>query len=199
MAERESRFVEGLEALGIAPEVTAAALEIDAILQRWRRRFAKRELGLRAITDLDLDLDLAQLDALFAVWAPRNEFDADPASETMVATVAERLAIDPSRASRLTTELIRMGLIRRSVSQQDARRTVLELTDEGLRITEAIRRYKFIALGDFLSHWTPEELAGFIPLLERFHAWSDQTARLPDRLNAEVTELREALHRRPSE
>jgi len=115
----------------------------------------------------------------------------------MVATVAERLAIDPSRASRLTTELIRKGLIRRAVSQQDGRRTVLEMTEEGLQLIDAIRRYKFIALGDFLSHWTPEELASFIPLLERFHAWSDQTTRLPDRLNAEVKQLREMLHRPP--
>jgi DNA-binding MarR family transcriptional regulator len=195
MADRDAKLREDLSDLGIAPEVTQAALDIDAILQRWRRRFTKRELGLRAIADLGLDLDLAELDALIAIWAPRNEFDSEPDSETMVATVAERLGIDPSRASRLTAELIAKGLAYRTVSQKDARRAVLELTEEGGRILNAVRRYKFITLGDFLSDWSAEEIAAFIPLLERFSAWSDQSAKLTGRLSAEVAALRDELHR----
>ncbi|MBF9029177.1 MarR family transcriptional regulator [Rhodobacterales bacterium HKCCE3408] len=193
MAERDVKLAQRLHTVGIAPEVTGAALEIDAILQRWRRRFSKRELGLRAIDDLRLDLDLAELDALVAICAPQNEFGDEPQSETMVATVAARLGIDPSRASRLTTGLIARGLVRRAVSQQDARRTILEPTEDGARIMDAVRAYKFMVLGDFLSGWTPEEIRTFIPLLERFSVWSDQTARLPAPLTTEITRLRKTL------
>ena len=108
-------------------------------------------------------LDLAQLDVLMAVRAPEAEFGTPcDQTETMVSTVASRLGIDPSRASRVTSDLIRQGLVRRAVSQQDARRSVLELTEEGARLVSAVRTYKFLVLGSFLKDWTPEEVATFL-------------------------------------
>ncbi|QQA44988.1 winged helix-turn-helix transcriptional regulator [Pelagovum pacificum] len=185
-------MVEKLADGGINEDVGESALELDAILQRWRRRIMKRELGHRAIADLDLALDLAQLDALTAIWAPANEFGGEPDDEIMVSTVAARLAIDPSRASRLTTELIRLGLVRRAVSQFDARRTILEVTTEGDRIVSAVRQYKFLVLGNYLKGWTAEEIATFIPLLERFSTWSE-TLEDTSPLAKEIARLREDL------
>ena len=96
--------------------------------------------GILAWADLGLTLDLAQLDVLMAVRAPEAEFGTPcDQTETMVSTVASRLGIDPSRASRVTSDLIRQGLVRRAVSQQDARRSVLELTEEGARLVSAVR------------------------------------------------------------
>ncbi|MBP0483860.1 MarR family winged helix-turn-helix transcriptional regulator [Sagittula salina] len=193
MAERDDRLKQQLAPAGIDPEHAQASLEIDAILQVWRRRVFKRELGYRALSELGLPVDLAQLDVLMAVWAPANEFGEDCERETMVSTVAQRLNIDPSRASRMTSDLIGRGLLQRAVSQADARRTVLELTEDGTRIVEAVRTYKFLVLGSYLQNWTTEEIATFIPLLDRFSAWSDSAACPGALVTEEIAKLRDTL------
>ena len=194
MAERDERMIRQLSEAGVDLGDARAALELDAILQRWRRRVNKRELGRRALADLDLSLELPELDALIAIWAPANEFPDEPPGETMVGTVAQRLGIDPSRASRLTSALISRGLVRRVVSQEDSRRTVLEPTEEGDRIVHAVRSHKLLTLGSFLNDWTEDEIRTFVPLLERFSQWSDEMTDVPDDAAREIRRLREELH-----
>ncbi len=193
MPDRDKDLTSKLAQAGIGEDLSQSALELDAIMQHWRRRVVKRELGQRAIADLGLDLDMALLDALMVVSAPANEFGEDPEPEIMVSTVATRLGIDPSRASRLTSELIRIGLVRRAVSQVDARRAVLELTEDGARVVRAVRHYKFLILGNFLKGWSQEELAAFIPLLERFSAWSEASEDPTGQIAAEIARLRNSV------
>lgn len=193
MPENEDKLKRHLARAGIDGDLSQSALELDTIMQHWRRRVVKRELGQRALADLELDLDMPLLDVLMVVWTPAEEFDEDPVSEVMVSTVATRLMIDPSRASRLTSELIRLGLVRRAVSQEDARRAVLELTDEGTRIVHAVRHYKFLILGNFLKGWTDQELTAFIPLLERFSAWSEAPEDPSEQIVTEIAHLRKSL------
>ncbi|WP_417210625.1 MarR family winged helix-turn-helix transcriptional regulator [Antarctobacter sp.] len=193
MGARDDKLKAQLERAGIGADATQAALDVDAILQVWRRKIFKRELGLRALQDLDLQIELAELDVLMAVWAPSNEFRDASGEETMVSTVATRLNIDPSRASRLTSQLIKRGFLCRAVSQQDARRAVLELTETGKRAIEAVRSYKFLVLGSYLKDWTPEEIATFLPLLERFMAWSERAACPSGPVAEEIAALRDAL------
>jgi DNA-binding MarR family transcriptional regulator len=109
---------------------------------------------------------------LVAIEAPVAQF-GDSEGETMVATVAERLGIDPSRASRIVSEMVEAGYARRAVSQADARRTIIELTDAGQTIIEAVRAYKFLILGDFLGGWSREDVATFVPLLHKFGNWPE--------------------------
>ena len=190
---RDDILKQKLARAGVDAEHTQAALDIDAVLQVWRRRVFKRELGYRALDELGLPIDLAQLDVLMAVWAPANEFGDEDRSETMVSTVAQRLNIDPSRASRMTSELIGRGMLKRSVSQADARRTVLELTDKGVRIGDAVRNYTFLVQGSYLQAWTREEIATFLPLLERFSAWSESAACPSGPVADEIAILRNGL------
>ncbi|WP_163846612.1 MarR family winged helix-turn-helix transcriptional regulator [Pseudooceanicola aestuarii] len=180
---------------GISPDTAREALALDAILQAWRRRIQKRELGQMALRDLglDSDLDLPKLDVLMAIWGPSNEFGKDP-GETMVSTIASRLGIDPSRASRLVSELIAQGYVSRAVSQQDARRTIVELTRKGRAVIRGVRTIKFLVLGDFLSNWSPEEIETFHPLLERFSVWAEEaTEKGETRLAPQIAELRKRL------
>lgn len=181
---------------GIDPAAIRSALAVDAVLQHMRRRFRKRELGANALRDLGLagKLDMAQLDVLIAIWAPVNEFGSDPAQETMVSTIAERLGIDPSRASRLVSDAIARGLARRAVSQRDARRTIVQLTEAGQAVVAAVRRYKFLVLGEFLSGWSREERAEFLRLLDRFSSWTDEAAnRTGQRFATEIAALKATL------
>ena len=177
ISKRDDEIAEFLTGAGIERRVTSAALEIDAVIQRWRRRFHRRDLGVSALRalNLDSDLDLAQLDVLFAIRGPVNEFGEDASKEeTMISTVAERLRIDPSRASRLVSDMIGRGFAQRAVSQCDARRTIVELTEKGDAVVDAVRNFKFLVMGQFLSGWTEDEIATFIPLMERFSAWTDE-------------------------
>lgn len=108
--------------------------------------------------------------------------------------MATRLRIDPSRASRLVSDLIGKSLAQRSVSQRDARRTIVELTPRGKAIVSAARRFKFMVLGEFLSGWTDEEIDAFVPLMARFVAWTDDSDRVgKERFAAEIAELKASL------
>lgn len=160
---------------GLGDDAVSAIVRIDALMQNWRRRMHKRELGHRALATLGIPLDLAQFDVLAAIDGASVEF-GKAGDETMVGTVAERLAIDPSRASRMVADMVTAGYARREVSQADARRTVIALTPAGRAITEAVRAYKWLLLGDFLGTWAPEELDSFVSQLEHFGEWSSNAA-----------------------
>src|SRR5690554_3754925 len=161
-----------LKKAGISPETTDVVLTVDAVLQKWRRRAMRRELGHKALIDLKAGIDLAQLDVLIAIEGPEPEF-GETEGEAMIATVAERLGIDPSRASRVVSEMVERGFARRAVSQADARRTIIELTESGRALVQAVQAYKFLVMGDFFSGWSAEDLDVFLPLLQRFASWSE--------------------------
>ena len=197
IGRRDTELTQFLEQAGIDSRTRTAALEVDGVLQHWRRRVNTRELGAAALATFGLDgeIDLAQLDVMMAIWAPASAFGSDDENEeVMVATIATRLRIDPSRASRVVSDLIAHGLARRTVSQRDARRTLVALTERGTAIIEAVRRFKFLVLGEFLSGWTEEELALFVPLFERFAAWTEEAGtigqnRVPDEIKALTDQL----------
>jgi DNA-binding MarR family transcriptional regulator len=182
-----------LKHAGIAEPTIEAIIRIDALMQHWRRRAMKRELGHRALQDLKIDIDLAQLDVLVAIEAPVDEFGEQAGGETMVGSVAERLAIDPSRASRIVSEMVDGGYARRAVSQADARRSIIELTPRGQAIVEAVRAYKFLIMGHFLADWSAEDLAQFVPMLQRFGRWADHTELGSERFAAEIETLAKSL------
>lgn len=181
-----------LLAAGMGPNVIDAVLGIDAFLQNWRRQAGRRELGRRALIDLRIPLDLAQFDVLVAIQGSISEF-GQSAGETMVATVAERLAIDPSRASRLVSEMVEAGYAQRAVSQADARRTIIELTEAGRVVVEAVRTYRFLIMGDFLSQWDEEELKRFVPLLYKFGGWSNHAETGVGKFAAEIEALAKTI------
>ena len=178
--EQVSAISDVLRRAGVDDRTAEAVMRIDALLQNWRRRAMKRELGQRALVELKIGLDLAQYDVLVAIDGPVNEFGAT-AGETMVATVAERLAIDPSRASRLVSEMVDQGYARRSVSQADGRRAIVVLTERGQAVVDAVRTYKYLIMGAHLASWPEGELERFVPLLERFGRWSETAEAVSER------------------
>ncbi|NGP18982.1 winged helix-turn-helix transcriptional regulator [Devosia chinhatensis] len=171
-------------------------MDIDGLMQKWRRRALRRELGHRALVDLKIGIDLAQFDVLVAIEGPEPEF-GEVQGETMVATVAERLNIDPSRASRLVSEMVEQGFARRAVSQADARRTIIELSDRGWAVVRSVRAYKFLIMGDFLGQWDKAELAAFVPMLKRFGSWMDGIDPATEKYAAEIEQLAAGLATAP--
>lgn len=188
------KWQELLTANGHRGDLVDVLVRIDAVAQNWRRRMHKRELGQRALKALDLDLDLAQLDALFAIAPPSDVADINPDDETMVSTVAERLLIDPSRASRIVSEMVNAGYARRAVSQRDARRTILELTPAGEAVVSAVRNYKWLLLSEFFAGWRQEDLDIFVPLLERYSDWLRTSEGSEDKFASEIADMTQSIY-----
>ena len=95
--------------------------------------------------------------------------DAD--REVTVGTIAERLGIDPSRASRLVSDVVDKGYIRREASQADSRRIVLVATEKGWEFGEEFRHRKGEMLARALKTWSQDELVLFDELLDRYSRW----------------------------
>jgi DNA-binding MarR family transcriptional regulator len=166
---------------GFSPEAAAAIVRIDQAMARMRRSMQKREQAAQIIRELDPELDLPRLDVIVAVmhWHPESPEDA--AREVTVGTVAERLGVDPSRASRLVSDVIDLGYIRRAASQADARRIVLVPTEKGDALGDAFRKQKTAAMVRGLSQWTEDELKVFAGLVERFTQWGKVAAKPEDK------------------
>ncbi|GLQ55569.1 MarR family winged helix-turn-helix transcriptional regulator [Devosia nitrariae] len=192
MSEPRTPEVESLlQQAGADDQTIDAVKRVDALLQNWRRRVVKRELSHVAIRDLGLKLDLAQLDVLTAIEAPVHEFGETGGEETMVSTVAARIGIDPSRASRLIAELVDDEYAERVASQADSRRTLIALTDKGREVTGAVRAYRFLLMGDFFAGWSAEDLSRFLPLLERFSHWAEDVETRRGNVLAQIEVLAE--------
>jgi len=135
---------------------------IDRALTRIRRRQSRRTLARRAIGDAPVDLNhLAVVDAV-------EEGAEYPGQEITVGVVAERLGLDPSRASRVVAGAVGAGYVRRVASQGDGRRSCLELTDTGRAIVASAHETRQAFYDRVLAGWSPRERAEFARLLTRF-------------------------------
>ena len=153
---------------GLSPAAADAVASIDAVMHRVRRSIQRREFGRQVMQRIDPTLEVAHLDTIGAI-AHKGDLDAP---EVTVGLIAERLNIDPSRASRVVADVVDRGLARRVASQLDARRICLELTSKGRRFVDAVRRNKLEIFARSLGQWNERELVVFAALFERFSTWA---------------------------
>lgn len=78
------------------------------------------------------------------------------------------LDIDQPRASKLVTQGVGRGLIRRHADQQDGRRSLLTLTESGASVVEHAHRDRRSRFAAAMATWTDKERAEFADLLTRF-------------------------------
>lgn len=155
---------------GFSPRAADAIVRIDATMTRIRRAMTRREHVTELLAEIDPALDASKLDVIGAVLQWSHDGSA-PLDEVTVGTVAERLGIDPSRASRLVADVVDLGYVRRSASQSDSRRTVLEPTDKAVTFGSEFRARKTSMLTRGLKTWTEDELVQFADLVDRFSYW----------------------------
>ena len=105
--------------------------------------------------------------ALFVVHAVEQGPSAE-SEEVTVGLVAARLGVDPSHASRLVTNAIRSGLVRRVASQEDGRRSHLELTGLGLDLAGRSQQIRNDLVARAMAGWEDAERAEFGRLFVRF-------------------------------
>ena len=75
----------------------------------------------------------------------------------VVGALAEQMRLDHSRVSRVVADLVKRGVLRREASQEDARRTLVGLTGEGLAWLDRMNDVKHEVIGQILSDWSRED------------------------------------------
>lgn len=153
---------------GLGRPAAEALVEIDQLMQAIRRNAGRREVLSAMVKAVEPRMDMAQLDVIAAVIGGRRW----PEVEVTVGFIAERMQVDPSRASRLVSELVDMGLLRRVASQTDSRRIVLELTEKGEAFSTEFHERKWQLMAQGLKTWDEGDLVAFARLLDRFTHWS---------------------------
>jgi DNA-binding MarR family transcriptional regulator len=105
---------------------------------------------------------------------------ADAPGEMTVGGLAAEMGVAQPVASRTVAACIADGLLRRTASQSDGRRTVLELTEHGEAERNRFAAEQRKAFQEITAAWSPEERIQFAHLLARYGAdataWSRQQA-----------------------
>ncbi|QDL94960.1 winged helix-turn-helix transcriptional regulator (plasmid) [Paroceanicella profunda] len=100
--------------------------------------------------------------------APAGPEAATDCPGTTVGAVARAMRIDPSRASRLISEMVARGLLARVASPSDARSSLVVRTELGERLHAEMRSVKHRLIGEALDGWPPEMVASFAEQFECF-------------------------------
>ena len=126
-----------------------------------RRLLQRKELATLWATAFgdSTPLDYGELRLLDAVGI------AEP---TTVGEVADRLGIDPSRASRQVTRAITRGLLRRRLEPTDARKVVLDVTRAGAALQRRGSDLTRSRIALALASWSAADRAMFARLFARF-------------------------------
>jgi len=164
----QNGIAERLLGSGRSAEAVAALLDIDQRLFVWQRAVSKGETVQRMIAALGLDIEPAEFSALMAVSRITHGVGRAAPEPATVGALAGELALDPSRASRLAQQLIARGLVRREVAQDDARKTILVLTDLAHKVLVGIRDQKWDRYQATFDGWSDEDIIAFDRLFGRF-------------------------------
>jgi DNA-binding MarR family transcriptional regulator len=146
------------------PAADEDLVAIERAMIRIRRRQSRRTLLGMVAADGATPPDLEHVAVIDAV----DEGMEMPGHEVTVGDIAQRLGIDPSRASRVVTAAIKAGYVRRVASQNDGRRICLELTDAGRQVTEHAHRTRQALYNRLLEDWSAADRTRFARLLTRF-------------------------------
>jgi DNA-binding MarR family transcriptional regulator len=111
---------------------------------------------------------------------PANGPAGQPAGEITVGAVARHLSVDPSVASRMVSDCISAGHLIRAASQQDGRRTVLQLSPGGRELMARFGRHQRAAFEYITADWTEQERLEFARLMLKYVDSQDALSeRLP--------------------
>lgn len=135
---------------------------IGRTMTRMRMMTGRRLIGRLAIQSVAPDLELSHLDVLDAVRRAQEN------GEVTVGAIAEMLRIDPSRASRVVSDMVGRNVLRREASQADARRIVVVMTPVGQNLLAEIQAQKLALVSEVVRDWPKDEIATFSVMFEKF-------------------------------
>lgn len=161
---------EALAVAGFPAEAAAALAEFDTENYLYVRRVRKGDIPQTLIDELGAGLEGSQFHALAAVIRIASGFGRPGPQEVTVGHLADDLLVDASRASRIASDLVDRGLLRRAVSQQDGRRSVLVPTEAGRELLDRFLAAKWNRTIRLFRDWPAEDIVTFARLFARFSA-----------------------------
>jgi DNA-binding MarR family transcriptional regulator len=84
-----------------------------------------------------------------------------------ISEIGDAVGVDQPRASRLVQQAVQMGLVRREADPDDARRTRVALTEQGLALVRGFRGERRNAIDSALGSFTHDERAELARLLTK--------------------------------
>ena len=150
---------------GLAADTIA---RIGSAMARMRLMIGRRFIGNLVISRVGGSMELSHLDVVGTVRR------LQASQEATVGAIAEELRVDPSRSSRIVADLVRQGLLKRDVSQEDARRTIVVITPVGQELLKKADEVKRETIREILADWPAEDVERFAELYDRFISGFDR-------------------------
>jgi DNA-binding MarR family transcriptional regulator len=161
-------LAERLADAGLSLAASDALLNLDSAMFLWHRMAINGEVHGRLIAELGLDLELSQFHALTAITRIQNGIGRAMPQAATIGLLAEEMSIDPSRASRIASDLIASGYLRRVAVQDDGRKSVLEWTEKAIAAFGKLRDRKWAKLLEVFQGWNETEIEQFSVLFRRY-------------------------------
>jgi DNA-binding MarR family transcriptional regulator len=131
---------------------------LDDVLGAVRRVLQRPEYRRRLLAATDGSVDLGSLRTLRVV-------ERRAAAAPSVGDVADALGVDPSTASRTVDRCVCAGLLARTPSDTDRRRTQLTLTDRGRETLDQVTTARRQLLAEVAGDWDVTDLDRLTALL----------------------------------
>jgi DNA-binding MarR family transcriptional regulator len=157
-----------LEDEGFSDAAIEALLALDLSLFQWRRMAEKGEFKGKVLEGMSEKLEPAILQGLLSIAQITAGLGRDVAEPPTIGMVAEVMAVDPSRASRIVSELVSRGYVIRQAVQEDARKSVLVITPKARTFLRAFTLSKWRLFSQAFTGWSGEEIATFSDLFGRY-------------------------------
>ncbi|MEV6207347.1 MarR family winged helix-turn-helix transcriptional regulator [Kitasatospora sp. NPDC051914] len=167
------------EAPAAAPDVADIARALAAIRRSQSRRalarLAERRAAPQAPDTAGPTAAAAQAAAATPAGPPSDAVVLllDAVEESAAPTVTEAaaaLGVDQPRASRLASQALAAGLLRREADQADGRRSLLRLTADGRAVLDGVHAFRRLVVAEATADWSDADRAAFARLLTRFVA-----------------------------
>lgn len=159
---------EFLESAGFSDGSIDALLRFDLAAFKWRRMAEKGEFKGKVLQDLPEPLEPALLQGLISVAQIAGGVGGGPAMAPTIGLVAERMSVDPSRASRIVSDLVSRGYVERQAAQDDARKTILVMTSKAYEFLSDFSAAKWRILARVFEGWEDGEIDIFAKLFHRY-------------------------------
>ncbi len=147
---------------------TDTIASIGSAMARMRLMIGRRFIGNLVLSRVGGGMELSHLDVVGTVRR------LQATQEATVGAIAEELRVDPSRSSRIVADLVRQGLLKREVSQEDARRTIVVITPVGHDLLKKADEVKRDTIREIVADWPAEDVERFAELYDRFISGFDR-------------------------
>ncbi|SFJ19386.1 MarR family winged helix-turn-helix transcriptional regulator [Celeribacter neptunius] len=153
---------------GFSAEAVEALLALDLTMFQWRRMAEKGEFKGKVLAGMSETLEPAILQGLLSVAQISAGIGRGRPEAPTIGMVAEVMAVDPSRASRIVSELVTRGYVARQAVQEDARKSVLVITPKARDFLGAFTLSKWRLMAQIFDGWSGEDIADFSRLFARY-------------------------------